>query len=436
MMPPEVNIPLNPLSMTGEEFAQRWKRAGIPGGRPRALEAYAAFYREGVLIPELKLDERALGIGAVVRTHTSESNEGTVLKFTQRVPKSLATALASAAVTSAVERAEHQPDASANLSLPVHATAAEVATVETESVVIPMVGRKRELSYTICVSSQVGCAMGCVFCQTAQMGLLRHLTPQEIVAQWWAARHMVQRPDANAPIDNIVFMGMGEPLDNFDNVVKAIEILTDRRGPAVAMRRITISTVGRVDGIERLMEQVQKPGWHQLGLAVSLNAPSDSVRSGIMPINRAWNMGELRKRLCAWGSASRAHLCLEYVLIPGVNDGPQHAAELAAYVHGEEFENRRAIFGEGEEPGFDDAQVARYPGASLRGLVNLIPYNPREQSPWRAPTEDEAERFMQWLRGLGVYCKRRRTKGRDQMAACGQLGNLEYRRAGKKPLTK
>ncbi|MBL0871103.1 MAG: 23S rRNA (adenine(2503)-C(2))-methyltransferase RlmN [Phycisphaerales bacterium] len=432
MIAAESDIPLNPLSMTGEEFAQRWKQSGIPGGRPRALEAYAAFYREGVLIPELKCTIEELGIGAVVRTHTSESNEGTVLKFTQRVPKALPTAKSQAAASH-----DRQPGTPTSVSLPVQGgSAGEDATVETESVVIPMVGRKRELSYTICVSSQVGCAMGCVFCQTAQMGLLRHLKPQEIVAQWWAARHAVQRPDASAPIDNIVFMGMGEPLDNFDNVMKAIEILTDRRGPAIAMRRITISTVGRVDGIERLMEQVQKPGWHQLGLAVSLNAPSDAVRSGIMPVNRAWNMGELRKRLCTWGSASRAHLCLEYVLIPGVNDGPQHAAELAAYVHGEEFENRRALFGEGEEPGFDDAQVARYPGASLRGLVNLIPYNPREQSPWRAPTDEEAEQFMQWLRGLGVYCKRRRTKGRDQMAACGQLGNLAYRRASKKPLTK
>src|SRR5690606_5502029 len=145
--------------------------------------------------------------------------------------------------------------------------------LETESVLIPMVGRGGTLSYPLCVSSQVGCAMGCTFCETAQMGLLRSLQAHEIVAQWFAAAHMVGiRPR------NVVFMGMGEPMDNIENVIQAIRVLGDHNGAAMALSKITVSTVGRVDGLKRLARQVREPGWHRLGLAVSVNAPSDEVR--------------------------------------------------------------------------------------------------------------------------------------------------------------
>ncbi len=311
----------------------------------------------------------------IVRTLTSESHEGTVLKFAQQVPgRSLAD-----------------------------------APLEIESVLIPMIGRRRSRAYTLCVSSQVGCAMGCGFCQTAQMGLLRSLSVNEIVGQWWAARHLIARPDPAAPIRNIVFMGMGEPTDNLDAVISAIEILTDSRGPALAMSRITVSTVGRVEGIAKLAERVRQPGWHRLGLAVSLNAPNDEIRASIMPVNRVAPMAALRRELRAWPFFGSAHLCLEYVLIPGVNALPEHGDQLAEFVLG-----TGAWAAPGDGP--------------LQGLVNVIPYNPRENSPWAAPDEPTVDAFVERLRSHGVYVKRRRTKGRDTMAACGQLGNPALRR--------
>ncbi len=207
-------------------------------------------------------------------------------------------------------------------------------------------------------------------------------------------------------------------MDNLDEVVRAIEVLTDRRGPAIAMGKVTVSTVGRIDGIERLAARVREPGWHRLGLAVSLNAPSDSVRSSIMPINRAAPMTRLREALCAWPIYGGAHLCVEYVLIPGATDGPEAPAQLASFMLGEAYS---------PQPG--DEGAARYGGAPLVGLVNVIPYNPRDRSPWPAPSEESVDAFVSRLSARGVYVKRRRTKGRDTMAACGQLGNPSVRRA-------
>lgn len=314
----------------------------------------------------------------VVRTHASESAEGRVLKFAQRVEGSSASG----------------------------------APLETESVLIPMIGKKGRRTYTVCVSSQVGCAMGCTFCQTAQMGLIRSLTPAEIVAQWYAAKHVVLADpahglDTDAPITNIVFMGMGEPLDNLDAVFAAIEVLTDPRGGGIPMSKVTISTVGRVDGIRRVNEKVREHGWHRLGFAVSLNAPNDAIRSTIMPINRAMPMRLLREALMGRPIKGGFKFCFEYVLIPGVNDAREHATQISDFV-----------LGRGEFAG----------AGRLEGLVNLIPYNPRDNSPWVAPEETDVDRFLGWLGEEGVYAKRRRTKGRDTMAACGQLGNPALRR--------
>jgi len=381
-----VNSPLpNPLGLTAEQFVTAF-RGVVPGGHVAAQQRYAKLFREG----DRSGLEAQVEVGAINRLHTSESEEGTVLKFTQWVKG---------------RKDDEQ--------------------LETESVLIPMIGKKRERSYTLCVSSQVGCAMGCGFCQTAQMGLIRSLQPWEIVQQWFAARWLVQRPDVEADIRNIVFMGMGEPMDNLDAVLHAIDVLTDQRGPAIAPSRITVSTVGRVDGIARFAQYIARPGMSRVALAISLNAPSDEVRSTIMPINRAMPMAKLREPLVAWPATANSHLCLEYVLIPGVNDAPEHADQLAAYVRGDDFglwENA---------PTFDPA-TKRWPGPALHGLVNIIPYNPREGSPWPAPSEESVDAFVARLTAHGVYTKRRRTKGRDQMAACGQLGNLAYRR---KPVT-
>jgi 23S rRNA (adenine2503-C2)-methyltransferase len=260
--------------------------------------------------------------------------------------------------------------------------------LETESVIIPMERAGRPWK-TLCVSSQVGCAMGCTFCETAQLGRLRSLTAAEIVGQVVAARRVFQ-----APIQNVVFMGMGEPFDNFDHVIQAVRVLSDPAGLAIAKERITISTVGRVDGIRRL----RALGWRRINLAVSLNAPNDEIRSKIMPINRAEPMARLREALIEFPMRRCGPIMLEYVLIPAVNDRREHALELAEFCR------------------------------PIKGCVNVIPYNPRRDSPWPAPTPESVSQFVDWLREAGQYCKQRMTKGRQLMAACGQLGNRELAR--------
>jgi 23S rRNA (adenine2503-C2)-methyltransferase len=375
----------NVLGMTSAQYADAAAAHRLPYGRAGAMERYARLFREGGASWAGALRDGApdLAVAPIVRTHASECEEGRVLKFTQSV-------------------AGRRPGDPA---------------LETESVVIPMIGRKGRRTYTLCVSSQVGCAMGCVFCQTAQMGLVRSLTPAEIVGQWFAARHVVLADpahglDPDAPITNVVFMGMGEPLDNIDNVLSAIGVLTDHRAVELPMSKVTISTVGRIDGIEQLAAKVHEPGWHRIGLAVSLNAPNDEIRSRIMPVNRAMPLRDLRAALVRWPIYGGFKFCFEYVLIPGVNDARAHASQLGDFVLG-----RR-----------------EHAGSRLAGLVNVIPYNPRESSPWGAPVEEDVDRFVAWCRDEGMYVKRRRTKGRDTMAACGQLGNLAYRRKPTRPV--
>jgi 23S rRNA (adenine2503-C2)-methyltransferase len=261
--------------------------------------------------------------------------------------------------------------------------------LETESVVVPM-QRSHGVWRTLCISSQIGCARGCQFCETAQLGLLRNLTVAEIVGQVVAAQR-----DFAGGIRNVVFMGMGEPLDNYDNVVQACRVLMDGNGCSFAGERITISTVGRVAGIRKLAHL----GWRRLNLAVSLNAPNDEIRSRIMPHNRVEPMGALKAALLEYPLRKCQFFMMEYVLIPGVNDAREHALEVADYLR------------------------------PLKSMLNVIPYNPRHNSPWPAPTEEQVLQFMQWLTEAGQGCKRRVTKGREQMAACGQLGNRELRRS-------
>lgn len=264
--------------------------------------------------------------------------------------------------------------------------------LETESVIIPMIGSSGRRTATLCVSSQIGCAMGCTFCETARMGLMKNLTAREIIAQWFAARFTF-----GVPVKNIVFMGMGEPMDNLEAVLEAITILCDHNGPSISAAAITVSTVGRPDGIRRLGVFAEQPGFRKLNLAVSINAPNDAIRRTIMPIARAHPLDELLAAMHAWPRRRNAAICVEYVLIPGVNDEPDHADELADRLR------------------------------TLRSTVNVIPYNPRRDSPWPAPSEESVERFLARLRAQGQFAKRRGTKGRSVMAACGQLGNPAIR---------
>ncbi len=258
--------------------------------------------------------------------------------------------------------------------------------LEVESVRIPM-GRGRA---TLCVSSQVGCKMGCAFCETGRMGLLRHLRADEIVAQLLVARHLL-----GWPIRNVVFMGMGEALDNADNVMQALRVLNDEAGLAIAQERLTVCTVGHTEGIRRL----RKEGFKRLNVSISLNAANDSLRSEIMPINRRTNLVELQEELRKYRPRRNFALGVNYCLLPGINDTRQDARAVAAFCK-----------------------------PLGRVLVNLIPYNPGTMPLTRAPDEHEVEQFIEWLRAEGLPVRERVTKGRSVMAACGQLGNPEARR--------
>ena len=257
--------------------------------------------------------------------------------------------------------------------------------LEVESVRIPM-GRGR---FTLCVSSQVGCKMGCTFCETGRMGLLRHLRAHEIIAQLLVAKHRL-----GWPIRNIVFMGMGEALDNADNVVQALRILNDEAGLAIGQERVTVCTVGHLEGIRRLRAE----GLKRLNLSISLNAANDSLRSEIMPINRRTDLAALQEALAEYRPRKNFALGVNYCLLPGINDSE------------------------------DDARaVASFCKPLGRVLVNVIPYNPGTMPLTRAPEEPEVERFIGWLRAEGLPVRERVTKGRSVMAACGQLGNPEAR---------
>lgn len=259
---------------------------------------------------------------------------------------------------------------------------------EIESVLIPM-GARENTWHTLCVSSQIGCKRGCTFCQTAQMGLIRNLTADEIVGQVDAAR-----VELGAAVRNLVFMGMGEPMDNLDAVIESITRLHSDHANQIPRRRITVSTVGRCEGIRRLASQ----RWRRLNLAVSLNAPNDAIRSQIMPINRVEPMAELRRAIAEYPVRAGGHVLIEYVLIRELNDATEHARELAVYLRG------------------------------LPTCVNLIPYNPRENSPYDVPDEETVVAFQRVLMEAGQLAFRRNTKGTQAMAACGQLGTLAARR--------
>lgn len=407
------------LGMTSAEFVAAHAgriRFGRLGGREGAMAAYRGLFRDG----RLDATPTPVVLPPVVRTHREASSEGEVVKFVSRIAPGLPPL--TDAERAARADAAHQPlrqelgaDGVTRFRVP---ESLRGQALEIESVMIPMIGSKGLSTYTLCVSSQVGCAMGCTFCETAQMGLVRSLTAGEIVSQWFNATHVVGPTMNHARPKNIVFMGMGEPMDNLDNVIAAVAVLKDHNGPHVPVSQICVSTVGRVDGILRLAEKVREHGWHRLGIALSLNAPNDADRSAIMPVNRKWGLRDVQAALLAWPKFAGNKICVEYVLIPGVNDTHDHARQIAEFMR---------PFGL-----LDGDRVA---GQKPFAMVNLIPYNPRRDSPWPAPDEAKVGEFLSWLLSMGVFAKRRRTKGRAMMGACGQLGAAHIRQRRLVPLT-
>ncbi|MGB9156460.1 MAG: 23S rRNA (adenine(2503)-C(2))-methyltransferase RlmN [Chthoniobacterales bacterium] len=241
---------------------------------------------------------------------------------------------------------------------------------------------------TICLSTQVGCAYGCKFCASGLDGWKRNLRPNEIVNQIIA----VER-ESEERIDNIVFMGMGEPLANYDNVMGAIQIINAPWGIGIGARHITISTSGLVPQIRKLAEQPL-----QIRLAVSLHGATDDVRSGIMPVNRKYNLSALLEACRYFTSRKKQRITFEYILIAEVNDSDKQARELAKHAH------------------------------ALDAKLNLIPYNNVEGLDWVRPSPGRQKRFLAVLRAAGVRATLRREKGDDIAAACGQL-RLQTERA-------
>lgn len=237
---------------------------------------------------------------------------------------------------------------------------------------------------TLCLSSQVGCAMGCTFCATGQMGIVRNLTAAEIVGQVVAMLSHHGHPEGR-PV-NLVFMGMGEPLHNLDHLMAAFGILTDPKGLAIPPRRITVSTSGLVSGIERLGAFPKRPR-----LALSLNATTDAHRSAIMPVNRVWNLEALATALGTFPLQPGERITLEYVLLKGVTDGLEDGRRLAAFAR-------------------------RFPSK-----VNLIPFNPHEGSGFEPPEESRIGALCRLLSDAGLPVSVRRSRGQDVAGACGQL---------------
>jgi 23S rRNA (adenine2503-C2)-methyltransferase len=259
-----------------------------------------------------------------------------------------------------------------------------------ETVYIPDKGRG-----TLCVSSQVGCALNCQFCSTATQGFNRNLTTAEIIGQVWvAARHLGNVPHQQRKLTNVVMMGMGEPLMNFDNVVRAMAIMRDDLGYGLANKRVTLSTAGMVPMIDRLGEE------SDVSLAVSLHAADDALRSELVPLNRKYPIAELMAACQRYVARKpRSSITFEYTLMKGVNDQPLHAAQLAALM-------RR--FGNAVQ--MKDA-----------AKVNLIPFNPFPGTRFERSSEADIRAFQQVLQSRNVLTTVRRTRGDDIDAACGQL---------------
>ncbi len=256
-------------------------------------------------------------------------------------------------------------------------------SLSVESVLIPDGER-----LTLCISTQAGCGFGCVFCATAQMGLKRNLRASEMVDQSLEAAKSLAK---DRRITHVVLMGMGEPLANYPQTVKALQIMADAdTGIGISARRITVSTVGLVPQIRKLIEETQ------VNLAISLHAATDDLRSELMPVNRKYHLGELMDCLRSLPIPKRRRITFEYVLLRGINHSVEDGHRLCRLLSG------------------------------IRCKINVIPFNPFPGSPFQRPTREEIEEFQSVLRAKGYQVNLREPRGDDIQAACGQLHGDSY----------
>ncbi|WP_028023717.1 bifunctional tRNA (adenosine(37)-C2)-methyltransferase TrmG/ribosomal RNA large subunit methyltransferase RlmN [Enterovibrio calviensis] len=263
--------------------------------------------------------------------------------------------------------------------------AMRVGNQDVETVYIPDEDRA-----TLCVSSQVGCALDCKFCSTAQQGFNRNLKVSEIIGQVWrAAKEIgIEKDTGRRPITNVVMMGMGEPLLNMKNLIPSLNIMLDDLGFGLSKRRVTVSTSGVVSGLDQMTDKID------VALAISLHAPNDELRSQIMPINDRYNIDtflESVRRYIASSNANRGRVTVEYVLLDHVNDDMDHARQLAELLK------------------------------DTPAKINLIPFNPYPGSPYKKPSNSRIDRFMKTLMQYDYTVTVRKTRGDDIDAACGQL---------------
>ncbi|MEE1197688.1 MAG: 23S rRNA (adenine(2503)-C(2))-methyltransferase RlmN [Acutalibacteraceae bacterium] len=246
---------------------------------------------------------------------------------------------------------------------------------------IESVFMKYKHGYTVCISTQVGCRMGCSFCASGLDGLFRNLTASEMLSQV-----MMAGKDNGVRISNVVMMGMGEPLDNFDNSVKFLKLVSDENGLNIGLRHISLSTSGVVSGIYKLAEYNMP-----ITLSISLHAPNDEIRSAMMKVNKKWNIEELLKACRDYQKVTGRRISFEYAMINGVNDSIKHADELAARIKG------------------------------IMSHVNLIPVNPVKENDYQKANDKAIKAFIDRLESRGVVATVRRTLGADINASCGQL---------------
>ncbi len=237
---------------------------------------------------------------------------------------------------------------------------------------------------TLCISSQVGCALNCTFCSTARQGFNRNLTSAEIIGQLWMTSRLLAR-DGVRPVSNVVLMGMGEPLLNFDNVMTAVALMQDDFAFALSKRRVTLSTAGVVPGLRRLAEVTD------ISLALSLHAPDDELRSRLVPLNQKYPIADVMQACRDYVGEGRRRVTVEYVMLDGINDSDAQARALARLLR------------------------------DLPSKINLIPFNPFPAAHYRRSSPERIERFRDILQRSGIVTITRKTRGDDIDAACGQL---------------
>jgi 23S rRNA (adenine2503-C2)-methyltransferase len=371
-----------PLARLADEWA---RTAEALGGRAfHGSQIFRWIHARGVTDPLRMSDlpaplRRALvegGVGDVLEvTHERRADDGTrKLVVTMRDGAAVETVL-----IPEVSRGRSELPAPVVMHADADSTALD-DTVDEDEVGEPISAKR----VTQCISTQVGCAMGCVFCASGVAGLRRSMGPDEIVSQVLVARRRLLPDEA---LRGVVLMGMGEPLHDYDSTARALRLLTHRDGIGLSSRRVTVSTVGLVPGIARLGEEFHG----QIGLAISLHAPTDEVRSRLMPINRRYPLKELMGALRAYPLPQRRRITIEYTLVKGQNDA---------------------------------VSDARLVGRLLAGIpvkINLIPMNPVDGTPLGPPDLAGVLAFQRVLCDSGFSCFIRRRRGDDVSAACGQL---------------